>query len=181
MLVSITKILRKITSGLILNLKSPVGAREARAVTNMAVAKKIEIKRFDKSLPLPEYKTKGAAGLDVCARTAVEILPRQIAYVPLNVAVKIPKGYFMMLVARSSTHKKGLWMANGVGIMDADYSGDEDEYKAAYYNFTDSPVVIEKGERIAQIVCVKIETPKIKEVLKMKNKTRGGFGTTGHK
>ncbi len=139
----------------------------------------IKIKRFDTSLSLPEYKTAGAAGLDVMARETVEVPPHQLAYVPLNVAVHPPKGYFMMLVARSSTHKKGLWMANGVGIMDPDYSGDQDEYKAVYYNFTDAPVTIERGERIAQMVCVKMETPPVEEVLQMQNKSRGGFGTTG--
>ena len=139
----------------------------------------VKIKRFDKDLPLPVYKTAGAAGMDVAAREAVEVPPRGLAYVPLNIAVHAPKGYFMILVARSSTHKKGLWMANGIGIMDPDYSGDEDEYKAVYYNFTDQPVLIDKGERIAQIVCVKMATPVIEEVSQMPNKTRGGFGTTG--
>ncbi len=139
----------------------------------------VKIKRFDKSIPVPEYKTVGAAGLDMIARETVEIPARSLGYVPLNVAIEPPAGYFMMLVARSSTHKKGLWMANGVGIMDPDYSGDEDEYKAVYYNFTDALVKVEKGERIAQVVCVKMETPVIEEVNSMPNKTRGGFGTTG--
>lgn len=113
------------------------------------------------------------------ARETVEIPAKSLGYVPLNVAVEPPAGHFMMLVARSSTHKKGLWMANGVGIMDPDYSGNEDEYKAVYYNFTDAVVTVEKGERIAQAVCVKMETPMIQEVDQMPNKTRGGFGTTG--
>lgn len=139
----------------------------------------IKIKRFDKTIAAPEYKTIGAAGLDLSARETVEIPARSLGYVPLNVAIEPPPGYFMMLVARSSTHKKGLWMANGVGIMDPDYSGNEDEYKAVYYNFTDAAVTVEKGERIAQIVCVKMETPVIQEVDTMPNKTRGGWGTTG--
>lgn len=139
----------------------------------------IRIKRFDKELPLPEYKTAGAAALDVTARESVTVEPKSLAYVPLNVAVHPPEGHFMVLVARSSTHKKGLWMANGIGIMDPDYSGDEDEYKAVYYNFTDQPVTIDRGERIAQIVCVKYATPQVVEVEQMQNKTRGGWGTTG--
>lgn len=140
----------------------------------------VKIKRFDKELPLPAYKTAGAAGMDVTAREHVEIPAGAVGYVPLNVAVAVPPGHFMLLIARSSTHKKGLWMANGAGIMDPDFSGDEDEYKAAYYNFTSSPVAIEKGERIAQMVCVKMETPEVQEVDAMPNKTRGGFGTTGN-
>lgn len=141
----------------------------------------IKIKRFDKALPLPEYKTAGAAAMDVSARESVEIQPHQFGYVSLNVAIEPPAGYFMLLVARSSTHKKGLMMANGVGIMDPDYSGNDDEYKCVYYNFTDKPVLVEKGERIAQVVCLKVETPQVQEVEVLENKTRGGFGTTGSK
>ncbi len=141
--------------------------------------KVIKIKRFDKTVPLPEYKTEGAAAFDLCARIAVEIPPKEIGYVPLNVAVEVPEGHFLLLVARSSTHKKGLIMANGIGIMDPDFSGDEDEYKAVYYNFTDKPVMIEKGERIAQGLVIKRETVQWQEVNVMENKTRGGFGTTG--
>ena len=139
----------------------------------------IRIKRFDKEISLPEFKTEGAAAFDLCARVAIEIQPRSIGYIPLNVAIEVPRGYFLMLVARSSTHKKGLWMGNGIGVMDPDFSGDEDEYKAIYYNFTDKPVVVEKGERIAQGLIIKREDINWQEVEKMENKTRGGFGTTG--
>ncbi len=141
--------------------------------------KLVTIKRFDKEIPLPEFKTEGAAAFDFHARLSVEIPPKQLGYVPLNVAIEPPAGHFLLLVARSSTHKKGLWMANGVGIMDPDFSGDGDEYKAVYYNFTDEPVVIEKGERIAQGLVVKREAVQWQEVDSMQNKTRGGWGTTG--
>lgn len=139
----------------------------------------IKIKRFDKKIPLPESKTDGAAAFDLHARMNVEIPPRSIGYVPLNVAIEVPEGHFLLLVARSSTHKKGLMMANGIGIIDPDFSGDEDECKAVYYNFTDQPIIIEKGERIAQGLIVKREAISWQEVDKMQNKTRGGFGTTG--
>lgn len=139
----------------------------------------VKIKRFDKTLPLPEAKTEGAAAFDLTARISVEILPKTLAYVPLNVAIEVPKGYFLLLAARSSSHKKGIWMANGVGIMDPDFSGDEDEYKAIYYNFSDQPVIIEQGERVAQGLIIKREEVTWQEVDKMENKTRGGFGTTG--
>ena len=139
----------------------------------------VEIKRIDKTVPLPEYKTEGAAAFDLYARVGVEIPAKEFKYVPLNVAVGTPSGYFLLLVARSSTHKKGIWMANGIGVGDSDFSGDGDEYSAVYYNFTDKPVIIEKGERIAQGLIVKREQVEWKEVEKMENKNRGGFGTTG--
>ncbi len=141
----------------------------------------VRVKRFSKDIPLPEYQTKGAAGFDLHARQTIEIPPQKVGYVPLNVAVETPPGHFLLIAARSSTHKKGLILANGIGIGDSDFCGDEDEYKAAYLNFTDTPVVIEKGERIAQGIFVKYETANWVETEVMGNKTRGGFGSTGFK
>jgi len=141
----------------------------------------IKIKRFDKELPLPKRQTEGAAAFDLTAREAVTIAPHAVGYVPVNVAIETPTEHFLLVAARSSTHKKGLMMANGLGIIDPDYSGNEDEIKVAYYNFTDTPVAIEKGERIAQGTFVKISYPEWDEVDEMPNKTRGGFGTTGSK
>ncbi|MSU54373.1 MAG: dUTP diphosphatase [Candidatus Staskawiczbacteria bacterium] len=141
----------------------------------------IKIKRFDKELPMPAQQTAGAAAFDLTARQAVEILPGTVGLVNLNIAVETPPGYFMMVAARSSIHKKGLIKPNGIGIIDPDYCGDEDEIRASYYNFTDKPVLIEKGERIAQAVFIPIAKFEWKEVEKLENKNRGGFGTTGKK
>ena len=95
----------------------------------------VKIKLFDPSLPLPEYKSSGAAALDLYSRLDMTIDPGEVAYVPLNVALQVPEDYFVLLSARSSLHKKKLMMANGIGIGDYDYRGDGDEYKAALFNF----------------------------------------------
>ena len=142
---------------------------------------RIKIKRFDKSLPLPVHKTIGSAAVDLCSRIDIEIKPKEIAYIPMNVAVEIPKGYFIMLSTRSSTHKMGLMSINGVGVMDQDYCGDNDEYHFAAYNFTDKIVKVEKGTRLVQLVLIKYEKFEVEEVARMKNSDRGGFGTTGVK
>lgn len=142
---------------------------------------KVKVKRFDKSLFLPKYHSGEAACFDLTARETVEIPAGKVGYVPLNIAVDTPDGYFLLLAARSSTHKKGLKLANGIGIGDPDFCGDDDEYNAAYFNFTDGPVKVEKGERIAQGMFVKFEHVEWEEVKKMDRKTRGGFGSTGSK
>ena len=139
----------------------------------------VHIKRFDTSLPIPEYKTAGAAGFDLSAREAQIVPPRTIAYVPLNVAIEPPVGYFVLLAARSSLHKRGLMSANGIGIIDRDYSGNTDEYIAVLYNYTDNDVVIEKGDRLMQGVFVPHVRGEWEEVEDMGNSNRGGFGTTG--
>lgn len=139
---------------------------------------KIKIKRFDRELPLPEYKTSGAAGFDLTARKTIKINPGTVGYVPLNVAVETPKGYFFVLAARSSTHKMGLMPANGIGIGDSDFRGDEDEYKIALLNFTKKPVTVEKGVRIAQGIIAKYVKVNWQEIRKMRSRSRGGFGST---
>jgi dUTP pyrophosphatase len=142
---------------------------------------KSRIKRFDKSLPLPEYKTSGAAGFDLCARTATTIPPHTIGYVPLNIALEPPEGYFVLLAARSSLHKRGLMCANGIGIIDRDYSGNDDEYQAVLYNYTDQLVTVEAGDRLMQGVFVPHIRGTWEEVDDMGNKSRGGFGSTGER
>ena len=142
---------------------------------------KIRIKRFDKDLPLPKRQTEGAAAFDLTAREAVTIAPGAIGYVPLNVAIETPADHFLLVAARSGTHKRGLMMANGVGIIDPDFSGDDDEIRGVYYNFTHEAVVVEKGERIAQGTFVPITHADWEEADEMPSKSRGGFGTTGNK
>src|SRR3989338_2943214 len=111
---------------------------------------KIKIRRIDKELPLPEYKTSGAVAFDLYARVTTTILPHFVSYVPLNVAIEIPAGHMILLAPRSSLHKKGLMLANSVGIVDQDYCGNDDEYLAALYNFSEAPVSISRGERLLQ-------------------------------
>ncbi len=140
---------------------------------------KAKIKRIDKSLPLPEYKTPGAAALDCAARETTIAEPGKLTLVPLNICIKPPKNHYVMLAARSSLPKKGLMLANGIGIGDEDFSGNKDEYRAAIYNFTDKPVTIERGDRIAQIIFRPYEKIEWEEVENLEGESRGGFGSTG--
>lgn len=140
---------------------------------------KIKVKRFDAKLPLPEYKTDGAAAMDCYAREDTVVHGDSIGYVPLNVAVQPPPGHFVFVVARSSLHKRGLFLANGAGIGDEDFAGDEDEYKAAVYNFTKESVEVKRGERVAQMMVLPFDRVEWEEVESLDAKSRGGFGTTG--
>ena len=141
----------------------------------------VKIKRIDKSLELPEYKTKGAVGFDFYAREKTLVLPNETKLVPLNIIFKVPKGYVLFLVPRSSTPKKGLMIPNSPGTIDQDYHGEEDELRLWVYNFSKKSVTIEKGERICQGLLVKVGIAKFKEVSEMNKKSRGGFGSTGHR
>jgi dUTP pyrophosphatase len=140
---------------------------------------KVKIKRFDQELPLPEYKTEGAAAFDLYSRKTMTIEPQSIAYIPLNIAIQLPEDYWALLAARSSLHKKGLMLANGIGVGDYDYRGDEDEYKAAVFNFRSEPVTVERSQRIVQMIILPREQAEFEELAEFETENRGGFGSTG--
>src|SRR6187401_1696218 len=111
----------------------------------------VRLRRLDAAVPLPAYQTPGAAGFDLAASADVLIAPGTIALVPTGLVIEVPAGHFLGIFARSSTPlKKGLMVANGVGVVDADYCGPTDEIKIALYNFTAAPVTVARGDRLAQ-------------------------------
>jgi dUTP pyrophosphatase len=142
---------------------------------------KIKIKKIEKDLPLPEYKTPGAVAFDFYARKTITIEPQTVGYVPLNNIIEIPEEYGLIVAARSGTHKKGLMLVNSIGVIDPLFCGEDDEILAAYFNFSVAPVIVERGERIAQGFFLKREFADWDEVETMKKESRGGFGSTGHK
>lgn len=139
----------------------------------------IKIKRFDNKLPFPAYQTTGAVAFDLYARESTKIAPQSVALVPLNVAVEVPAGYWLLLAARSSLHKLGVLLANGIGIGDTDFCGNDDEYRAPLLNFTNHEVTIERGTRIVQMMVMSDHKPKLVEVKKLEGLNRGGIGSTG--
>lgn len=140
---------------------------------------KVRIQRIDKTLPLPVYETQGSVGFDLLARETVTITPGKIELVPGNVIIEVPKGYMLVVASRSSTpRKKGLTPPHGFGIIDHDYCGPEDEVKIQVYNFSNAPVTIERGEKIAQGVFVRVDQFEWEEVNEIRKDSRGGFGST---
>ncbi len=138
------------------------------------------IKRIDDSLPLPSYQTEGSVFFDLAVRETTEIAPQSIGLIPLNIVVATPEGYLFLLVPRSSTPiKKGLLIPNGIGVIDQDYCGNEDEVKLLAYNFNGEAVTVERGERIAQAGFVRVDRATWQEVESMPGASRGGFGSTG--
>ncbi len=86
----------------------------------------------------------------------------------------------LMIASRSSLPiKKGLILANGVGILDQDYCGPADELKLELFNITEKEVEIKRGERLAQAMLVKIEKADFEEMNIENNESRGGIGSTG--
>jgi dUTP pyrophosphatase len=142
----------------------------------------VAITRIDKSLPLPRYESQGATAFDFLTREKTVIAPHQIGLVPGNVIVAVPQGYALLIIPRSSLpRKKALVCPHSFGVIDQDYCGPEDEIFVQVQNVSDHPVTIERGERIAQGLFVKIDQAEWKEVEEHGKKTRGGFGSTDRK
>jgi dUTP pyrophosphatase len=140
----------------------------------------LRIKRLDPTIDLPAPASGGAAGFDLAAAADVEIPPRQIRLVGTGLVIAVPSGHFLGIFARSSTPlKRGLMVANGVGVVDADYCGPGDEVKVQVLNITDAPVVVRRGDRIAQGIVLPAPAVEWHEVVVMATPTRGGFGSTG--
>lgn len=140
---------------------------------------KVDITRIDKGLPLPEYHTSGSVGCDLYARISTEVDPKSFAKIPANVIIKTPPGFMFLVASRGSTpFKKGLMIANGVGIGDQDFCGPEDEYQIPVYNPTENVVKVERGERIAQGIFVPVERAEWEEMDVVEQPSRGGFGST---
>jgi len=140
---------------------------------------KLRIRRLEPDVPLPAYQTPGAAAFDLSAAHDALIEPDRIALVGTGLVIEVPAGHFLAVFARSSLPiKKGLLVANGVGIVDADYCGPEDEIKVELLNVTREPKRVAKGERIAQGVVMPCPRVEWEPVDRLERPTRGGFGAT---
>jgi dUTP pyrophosphatase len=141
----------------------------------------VRIQRLASAVPLPKYETAGAAGMDLAASEEVVVPAGGIALIPTGLVIEVPPGHLLGIFARSSTPlKRGLMVANGVGVIDQDYCGPTDEVKIQVFNFTASPVTVGRGDRIAQglfLPIARVEWREADEALRAGS--RGGFGATG--
>jgi len=106
--------------------------------------------------------------------------PGRVALVPTGLVIEVPTGMFLAIFARSSTPlKRGLMVANGVGIVDEDYCGPDDEVKIAVLNFTASAVRVAAGDRLAQGMLLPANRVTWQDTDALRKESRGGFGSTG--
>jgi dUTP pyrophosphatase len=141
---------------------------------------RLRIRRVDPTVSLPAYGTSEAAGFDLASAYDVIIGPRQIALIRTGLVIEVPAGHFLGIFARSSTPlKRGLIVANGVGVVDPDYSGPTDEIMIQVWNITDADVTVRKGDRLAQGIVLPSPRVTWEEVTEVREVARGGFGATG--
>ena len=145
----------------------------------------LEVKILDNGfgLPLPNYETEGAAGLDLFAATKEDtkiiISPRKAEMIPTGIAISVPSGYEAQIRPRSGlAAKNGITVLNSPGTIDSDYRG---EILVMLINHSNKDFEILRGMRIAQMVISKIEQFNLISVDELDTTNRGkdGFGSTG--
>ncbi|OYY56936.1 MAG: deoxyuridine 5'-triphosphate nucleotidohydrolase [Halothiobacillus sp. 28-55-5] len=146
----------------------------------------IEVKwldaRLGDSIPRPDYATAGSAGLDLraCLNSPLTLQPGQTELIPTGMAMHInDPGLAAIILPRSGLgHKHGIVLGNLVGLIDSDYQG---QLFVSVWNRSDTPFIIEIGERIAQLVVVPVVQVAFEAVDEFSHSHRGtgGFGHTG--
>lgn len=135
------------------------------------------------SNPLPEYATEGSSGLDLRANLSESVVlkPLERALIPTGIVIELPVGYEAQVRPRSGLAiKQGITCLNTPGTIDADYRG---EIKVILINLSSENVVIQHGDRIAQLVLQKVERIEWIQTdnINATQRGEGGFGHTGKK
>ena len=141
---------------------------------------KLLVKKLQKNITLPEYKTDGSSGMDLTANVeqTIKILPSEKKIIPTGIMVAIPKNYEIQIRPRSGlAAKNGISVLNTPGTIDSDYRG---EIKVILINLGKDVFEINKNDRIAQMVVCPIIKVEFKEVENLPKTFRGegGFGST---
>lgn len=140
---------------------------------------KIKFKKLQEDAIIPEFKTYGSAGMDICSTEDVTIMPGHFKIVKTGLACQIDIGYEIQVRPRSGMAcKHGITVINTPGTIDSDYRG---EIGVGLINLSQGQYDIKKGDRIAQLVVNRIEQPIIEIVEELDETYRGsgGFGSTG--
>jgi dUTP pyrophosphatase len=142
---------------------------------------KILVKKFDKNIKLPTYKTSGSSGMDLVAyiKNKITIDPGKTVMIPTGIAVAIPKNYEIQIRPRSGlAAKKGISVLNTPGTVDSDYRG---EIIIILINLSKKSFVVKSGDRVAQMILCPVAKGKLQEVKNLPKTVRGkgGFGSTG--
>ena len=142
---------------------------------------KVLIKKFDPSVQLPSYKTKGASGMDLMAfiEKPINLEPGKSCLVPTGLSVAFPSEYEIQIRPRSGlAAKKSISVLNTPGTIDSDYRG---EIKIILFNHGSESFIINNNDRIAQMVITPIIKVELEETNELPESIRGkrGFGSTG--
>ena len=141
--------------------------------------KQIKIRYFSDEIERLRYIDGKSDWIDLRCAERTELKAGDFALIPLGVAMELPEGYEAHVVPRSSTFKTwGIIQTNSMGIIDHSYCGDNDQWRMPVYATRDT--VIELGDRICQFRIMEKQPPlEFEAVEHLREKSRGGFGSTG--
>jgi dUTP pyrophosphatase len=145
----------------------------------MTESVRVPVLGVDATLPVPAYARPDDAGLDLYAAEPVTLAPGARALVPTGIALAIPPGFAGFVLPRSGLAlRHGVTVLNTPGLVDAGYRG---EVKVLLVNHGEAPVSLSRGERVAQLVVLRVERVALVPVAELPESARGagGFGSTG--
>lgn len=140
---------------------------------------KLKLKKLHPDARVPTYSTDGAAAFDLHTIESAIIVPRHAQVFGTGLAFELPPGHAVFIFSRSGDgFKRGLRLANGVGVIDSDYRG---EVRVALHNDSLTPRFVDAGERVAQALVLQVPEIEFEEVEELTDTERGagGFGSTG--
>ena len=142
---------------------------------------KVLIKKLNPSVQLPSYKTDGASGMDLMAfiKKPINLEPGKSCLVPTGLSVAFPQEYEIQIRPRSGlAAKNNISVLNTPGTIDSDYRG---EIKIILFNHSNDNFIINKNDRVAQMVLTPIIKMELEETNELPKTIRGegGFGSTG--
>jgi dUTP pyrophosphatase len=157
--------------------------KSAKKLKTVRIKVRVKILPHGEGLPLPEMHSDGAAGLDLAAaidpKKPLRLGRGKFALIPSGLSIELPRGTEAQVRPRSGlAAKHGVTILNSPGTIDSDYRG---EVQVILINLGDKPFVINRGDRIAQMVVAPVARVKMKPIsaLSKTNRGAGGFGSTG--
>lgn len=137
---------------------------------------KIKIKKLHPDAIIPSYAHEGDAGMDLYSVEDLVLKPKHRAKIKTGISIELPKGYVSLVWDKSGVGSKGIKVLGGV--LDSGYRG---EYIVMLVNLSSKDFVVKKGQKVAQVLIQKVESPKIEvvEELSSSERGKGGFGSSG--
>ena len=157
--------------------------KNAKKLKSLRIKVRVKVLPHGEGLPLPEMQSDGAAGLDLVAavdsKKPLRLARGSFALIPTGLSIELPRGTEAQVRPRSGlAAKHGVTILNSPGTIDSDYRG---EVQVILINLGTKPFVINRGDRIAQMVVATVARVKMKPIAALSKTARGagGFGSTG--
>lgn len=140
----------------------------------------VQILKCHPDAVIPTYGSTGSCAFDISLIEDATIAPGEVVRLRTGLVIKVPEGHVLLILARSSLPRRhGLCVPHGLGTIDNDFCGPQDELLIQLLNFTNKPTSVKKGDRLVQGMFLPFAVGTFQEVQTLEHTNRGGFGSTG--